>query len=225
MPSAVPFLDLYSCARDLQAIISTTWIGLLTKSFWGPIFRRNLTETKERHLLCLLNDLYKIFIPEGGQDFKVWVCSHDGVFSYLPSSLLSRTILLQLLSWNLFEWLRLPRGCWCSDFALLALRGRIRHYKRIVVNACPLCLSAEESLDPLLLNCKVAFRLWDLVLAKFDCRWVLPNSIPDLFQSWKLAVAGRISKGEDFMVLVFCFINLDHLEGKEPKMLWMIYFL
>lgn len=116
MPLAVPFLDLYSCAWDLQAIISTTWISLLTKSFLGPIFRRNLTESAERHLLCLLEDLYKIFIPEGGQDLKVWVCSRDCFSLYLPSMLLSFTIL-----------------------------------------CCPLCLSPEESLDHLLLNCKVSF--------------------------------------------------------------------
>lgn len=39
----------------------------------------------------------------------------------------------------------------------------------IVVNACPLCLSDEESVEHLLLNCNVAWKVWYLVLGGFGC--------------------------------------------------------
>lgn len=54
-------------------------------------------------------------------------------------------------------------------FGWLALQGKIlamdnlQKRKMIVVNACPICLTDEESVDHLLLNCKLAQWLWNLV--------------------------------------------------------------
>lgn len=78
-----------------------------------------------------------------------------------------------------------------SDFfGGLALHGRIlmmenlRQSNIIIVNACPLCLQAEELTDHLLLNCKLAYGLWVGVLQGFGCSWVLPNRTLDLFAAW-----------------------------------------
>eukprot|EP00268_Persea_americana_P012099 TRINITY_DN15081_c1_g4_i1.p1 TRINITY_DN15081_c1_g4~~TRINITY_DN15081_c1_g4_i1.p1 ORF type:complete len:107 (-),score=14.64 TRINITY_DN15081_c1_g4_i1:104-424(-) len=60
-------------------------------------------------------------------------------------------------------------------FGWLALRNRIltmdnlRRRGMVVVNACPLCLKNEESMDQLLLRCNFAYRTWSVVLGWFGC--------------------------------------------------------
>lgn len=73
-------------------------------------------------------------------------------------------------------------------FAWLVLRGKIftilcRH-NTVVVYDCLLCLSAKESVDHLLLNCKTAITLRTLLLRDVNCCWVLPRSYADLFDAW-----------------------------------------
>ena len=47
---------------------------------WGPIFRKNLTESEELNLMNLPNNLGWIFNPVEGDDNKVWDTSKDSVF-------------------------------------------------------------------------------------------------------------------------------------------------
>ena len=53
-----------------------------------------------------------------------------------------------------------------------------------MVNACPLCLTDEESVDHILFKCNFAHSTWSVVLGWFGCSWVLPNSLSDLFEAW-----------------------------------------
>lgn len=57
----------------------------------------------------------------------------------------------------------------------------LRKRKMIVVNTCPICLVDEETIDQLLVNCKMAQQLWNSALRWFDLWWVLPRTISDLY--------------------------------------------
>lgn len=75
-------------------------------------------------------------------------------------------------------------------FAWLVLRGSIltmdnlQRHNVIVVNACPLCLANEKTMDHLLLNCWGAKEIWNSFFKSFDYSWILPDSILLLFNSW-----------------------------------------
>lgn len=118
----------------------------------------------------------------------------DNVFEFLWKSKVLPSVLA-------FRWLVLwgniltfDNLCWC---------------KVLVVNACPFCLLAEESMDHLLLHCAMAEAIWNSLLSCFNYTWVLPLSIHDLFQYWKLPM----------VCFNFCDY-LGHLEGKEREMFW-----
>lgn len=49
-----------------------------------------------------------------------------------------------------------------------------------------MCLADEETVDHLLLCCKISQTLWISVLGWFNCMWVLPRSIFELFEVWNL---------------------------------------
>ena len=62
---------------------------------WGPTFRRSLKEQEESQLVSLLDLLNGIFIPENGEDVRLWSASKDGSFSdsffFLEISIWERT--------------------------------------------------------------------------------------------------------------------------------------
>lgn len=64
-----------------------------------------------------------------------------------------------------------------------------------MVNDCPLCSANEDTVDHLLLNCRVAQVLWRSILSWFKYRWVLRRSIRDLVEAWhlqSLSIRGRV---------------------------------
>ncbi|XP_059078162.1 uncharacterized protein LOC131876716 [Cryptomeria japonica] len=49
-----------------------------------------------------------------------------------------------------------------------------------------MCKKAEETLDHLLLQCEEAQKVWKFLLGKLDWAISLPNSIFDIFTSWRI---------------------------------------
>lgn len=110
-----------------------------------------------------------IHVPEGRQDSRIWTppdgySSVNSFFAALSHGLPNR------------QWEHL----WKTNtqtrvlaFRWLSLRGSILtlynlcYSKMIAVNACPLCLLAEESINHLLLNCKLENVIWNSVVSSF----------------------------------------------------------
>lgn len=90
-------------------------------------------------------------IQEEGEDNRVWVASQDGLFSKSAGSNMISPL------FNLWK-LKAPG---VIAFSWLALQTRIltmdnlRRQKIIMVNACPMCLVEEETVDHLLMSCRV----------------------------------------------------------------------
>lgn len=106
-------------------------------------------------------------------------------------------------------------------FGWLVLRKRIltmdnlRRRRMVVVNGCPMCFSKEETVNHLLLNCKVAHLLWRSVMDCFGCSWVFPNCIVELFQAWRSPV--RSHRGKEMWGLTLSCNHLDNLRRFEGK--------
>lgn len=60
------------------------------------------------------------------------------------------------------------------------MMDNLRRRNVLIVNACPMCLRVEESVDHLLLGYEVAKEMWYAFLNLFDCHSVLPNSLFEL---------------------------------------------
>jgi hypothetical protein len=67
----------------------------------------------------------------------------------------------------------------------------LRKHGLILVDWCCLCRESGESPDHILLHCKVARELWDLVFVLFGVQWVMPGTILDLFSSWQGPCSSR----------------------------------
>ena len=122
-PLSVKFPDLFRRASNQLAKVKDYMVSNNNRTSWGPIFRRNLVESEVEKLLCLLQRLESIFIPQEGSDWRVWISSQDGVFSVSSFFL---TLSTNFSSKNQFEYL------WKSKvpprviaFGWLVLRGSI----------------------------------------------------------------------------------------------------
>lgn len=105
-----------------------------------------------------------------------------------------------------FGWLALHGGILTMD--------NLRCRKKIIVNACPMCLEDDESVDHLLIRCKAAREVWSHVLRWFDCSLVFPTTVFEAFDSLHLnllSARGRIMWRLSFLPGGY----LDHLEGGE----------
>ena len=80
----------------------------------------------------------------------------------------------------------------------------------IIVNACPMCLADEETLDYFLIV--ISTSGLELVLGWFDCSRVLLQSLDDLFEVWKLGVGSSM---ERVMLRSSSCSYLYNLEGKK----------
>eukprot|EP00268_Persea_americana_P056875 TRINITY_DN6763_c1_g1_i3.p1 TRINITY_DN6763_c1_g1~~TRINITY_DN6763_c1_g1_i3.p1 ORF type:complete len:114 (-),score=14.00 TRINITY_DN6763_c1_g1_i3:334-675(-) len=85
-----------------------------------------------------------------------------------------------------FEWTALLGGILKMD--------KLRSWRVTIVNACPMCLVGEESIDHLLLNCPIAQYLWRMVLGWFHVSTPIPHSFLVLFEFWRLGVGFRRGK-------------------------------
>ena len=90
---------------------------------WSLIIRRNLKDHEESQFISLLNLLNGVFIPNMGEDTRVWTTSKDGLFSVSSffSAILNRLWEKNVVG-SIWKIKGLPR---VVMFGWLAIRKRI----------------------------------------------------------------------------------------------------
>eukprot|EP00268_Persea_americana_P020191 TRINITY_DN20423_c0_g2_i1.p1 TRINITY_DN20423_c0_g2~~TRINITY_DN20423_c0_g2_i1.p1 ORF type:complete len:102 (-),score=3.72 TRINITY_DN20423_c0_g2_i1:199-504(-) len=71
----------------------------------------------------------------------------------------------------------------------------------IIINACPMCLADEETVDHLLLGCKTAYSIWIAALSWFGLSWTFLKTLLDHLNAWKL-MSGA-TKGKQLWMTFF----------------------
>ncbi len=75
----------------------------------------------------------------------------------------------------------------------------------IIVDWCCMCTQSGESVDHLLLHCRLAGELWSMVFALFGVQWVMPRSVLELFTGW-YGFAGRDRCSVAWRIVPHCVI-------------------
>ena len=74
------FLDLFRCAQDKEATVSSYMSTIGGQMVWSTTFRRNLKDNKESQFIDLLNSLNSFTIQNSRGDDRVWIASKNGFF-------------------------------------------------------------------------------------------------------------------------------------------------
>lgn len=108
---------------------------------------------------------------------------------------------------NCFVWLGLapPK---VEVFTWLAVLGKLNtrdFLSRIGIvpieeNICPFCRDAEETIEHIFIQCSLIWGVWNELAKWWGLVWVLPSSIPHLFDQWPLFVIGKLQKQVWYML-------------------------
>ena len=161
LPLASAYPELFNCASDQEAKVIDHLERRGDCIMWRPIFRRNLNEVEELQFRSLLNMIGEVFIPTEGKDRRIWMATTEGTFLVASFfDFMTREVLDTHVNWPRFWNMKAPP--WVMAFGWTALLGGIlttdnpRRLQVTIINACPMCLAGEESIDRLMLNCSIA---------------------------------------------------------------------
>jgi hypothetical protein len=187
-PLKEAFPGLFNIARLKEASIADNVERDNGVSQWNIQFLRLIHDWEVEVLASFYHCLYSCKLREDGGDKLWWVPSRKGGFEVKS--------FYRALSGHgsiSFPW----KSIWRSKapprvafFAWTAARGKILTLDNlsrrglVVVNRCWLCEADVESVDHLLLHCRVARALWDAFFSRFGLCWVMPSTVKDLYASW-----------------------------------------
>ena len=132
--------------------------------------------------------------------YRVLDCSPHVVFP-------SRSI------WNPVIPLRMGFFAWEASWGRVLTLDQLKRRGRALANRCFLCEEDEEDINHLLLHCKKAKMLWDLLLTIVGTSWVFPNSVIQMLLSWQGATVGKKRKNIWIAALVCLFWTVWHIRN------------
>lgn len=112
------------------------------------------------------------------------VCSQSFFFSVISRRSTRPSPLFSI--WKMNAPPRVVAFGWIALCGGILTMNNLSCGKRIMVNACPVCLVDEETVDHLLLRCRDAKVLRSHFLRCFDCRWAFAQSIREALESCHL---------------------------------------
>ena len=189
MPLKEAFPELFSIALDRNVSVADLMSHNNGVLHWDVLFTRSVQDWELESISSFLDLLYSIPVQGRGEDRISWGSMDSKVFSVK-----SYYSYLSTPSPRSFPW----KGVWKSKvpprvafFSWTAALGKVltidnlRKRGLILVDWCCLCRESGESPDHILLHCKVARELWNMVFVMFGVQWVMPGTVLDLFSSWQ----------------------------------------
>ena len=83
---------------------------------------------------------------------------------------------------------------WEATWGKVLTLDQLKRRGRAFANICFLCEEDEETIDHLLIHCKRAKTLWNLLLSVVGTSWVFPRSVLHTLLAWQGAAVGKKRK-------------------------------
>jgi hypothetical protein len=175
---------------------------------WNIQFTRLIHDWEVEVLAEFYRCLYSCKLREDGEDKLWWIPSRKGGFEVKS--------FYQALSSNepaSFPWKSIWRSkapprvaffVWTAAHSKILTLDNLRRRGMVVVNRCWLCEADEESVDHLLLHCRVTRTLWNAFFTRFGLCWVMPNTVKDLYACWWMG--GRSRSAVTWKMVTLCIM-------------------
>jgi hypothetical protein len=163
---------------------------------WDIEFYRPFQDWEVEMGVSFMELLYSFPIRRGTMDSMWWQPSTKGIFevrsyySVLVQS--SGTYFPWKRVWNSKVPSRVALFIWTAALGRILTTDNLRRRRILILDWCCMCQSDGESVNHLLLHCRVAQELWNMILNMFGVSWVMPRNVVDLFSCW----SGNVGKGD-----------------------------
>lgn len=137
-----------------------------------------------------------------GEDELVWTGDSSGFFSVkgmieVKNRCVNEVAAPQPLVWNCLAPPRVQLCVWCCLKKKILTRADMR--RRGISGddgdiSCPLCGSADETIDHLLVSSPLSWKLWSYFLDLMGVSWVSSGSLEGLTGSWFIPNCNRRKK-------------------------------
>ena len=192
------FPCLFNLALNKDARVADIWESGDGVGGWSPTFLRSLNDWEIEEMVRFLQTLHEQNFRPTGEDMlllkdvkaksfsvKVMYKGYDisPAFDFPYQSI-----------WNLVVPPKIDIFTWEAAWGKVLTLDNLKRRGMAFANRCFLCEEDEETIDHLLIHCKSAKMLWNLLLSIGGVSWVFPSAISHTLLAWQGVAVGKKRK-------------------------------
>ena len=192
------FPNLFNLATNKEAKVADIWDSREGDGCWTPTFLRPLNDWELVEMTRFLLILHGHKFRPMGVDKLVLKNAIDKGFSvksmYKSLDVSPALDFPHRLVWNPVAPPKTGVFAWEAAWGRVLTLDQLKRRGMTFANRCFMCEEEEETIDHLLIHCKFAKMLWDLLLSIVGISWVFPNTILHTLIAWQGAAVGKKRK-------------------------------
>ena len=206
------FPTLFNLATNKEAKVADIWEIREGEGFWSPTFLRALNDWEIEEMTRFLHILHDQQFRPTGVDKLALQNVKDRGFSvksmYKGVDVSPPFVFPHRIVWNSVVPPKIGVFAWEAAWGKVLTLDQLKRRGMFFANRCFMCEEEEENIDHLLIHCKFAKMLWDLLLSIVGISWVFPQSVIHTLLAWQGTAVGKKRRKIWFAAPLCLFWNL-----------------
>ena len=206
------FPSLFILATNKEAKVVDIWDRREGAGCWSPTFLRSLNDWELEEMTRFLHTLHDQNFHPMGEDKLTLKNVKDKGFSvksmYKGFDVSPALDFPHRLVWNPVVPQKIGVFAWEAAWGKVLTLDQLKRRGMTFSNRCFMYEEEEETINHLLIHCKIANMLWDLFLSIVGISWVFPQSVLHTLLDWQGAAMGKKRKKIWLAAPLYLFWNL-----------------
>ena len=189
------FPSLFNLALNKEARVADIWESGVGARGWSPTFLRSLNDWEIGEMVRFLQILHDQNFRPTGEDMlllkevKEKRFSVQAMYKCYDSSPAFDFPYHSI--WNSVVRPKIGIFTWEATWGKVLTLDNLKHRGMVFANRCFLCEEGEETINHLLIHCRSAKMLWDLLLSIVGISWEFPSSALYTLLAWQGVAVGK----------------------------------
>ena len=192
------FPVLFNLALNKDARVADIWDSGDGAGGWAPTFLRSLNDWEIGEMVRFLQTLHDQNFRPTGEDMLLLKEAKAKSFSvkamYKGYDITPAFDFPYRLIWNSVVPPKIGIFTWEAAWGKVLTMDNLKRRGMTVANRCFLCEEDEETINHLLIHCRSAKMLWNLLLSIGGISWVFPRSVLHTLLAWQGVAVGKKRK-------------------------------